>query len=132
MITRLEVYDLECLSNLFTYTGFDCKKKEYYQYCICSWRNDIVELYKHLNDKNFMMIGFNNEAYDYPLLHNLLNHYQEYINMSGLEIVRLLYSKSQEIINMDFSEIADKHKFIPQLDLYKIWHFNNNARKTSC
>jgi hypothetical protein len=31
-----------------------------------------------------------------------------------------LYKKSQEVIGMEFSAIADKNKFIPQLDLYKI------------
>jgi hypothetical protein len=31
-----------------------------------------------------------------------------------------IYKKSQEVISMEFSTIADKNKFIPQLDLYKM------------
>ena len=34
----IEVYDIETLSNLFTYTGFDAKKKEWYQFVICNWK----------------------------------------------------------------------------------------------
>ena len=43
----IEVYDIEVLSNLFTYTGFDAKKKEWYQFVICEWRNDTNLLYNH-------------------------------------------------------------------------------------
>lgn len=32
---------------------------------------------------------------------------------------------------MAFSAIADKNKYIPQIDLYLIWHYNNKARHTS-
>jgi hypothetical protein len=31
-----------------------------------------------------------------------------------------IYKKSQDVINMEFSAIADKNKFVPQLDLYKM------------
>ena len=35
----IEVYDLECLINLFTYTGYDVTNKQWYQFVICPWRN---------------------------------------------------------------------------------------------
>lgn len=133
MIKRLEVYDLECLSNLFTYTGLDTKTKTYFQFVICKWRNDLSSLIKHLNndDKSLMMIGFNNEAYDYPLLHHIIKHYEEYKYLDGQTIAQKIYEKSQEIISMEFSAIADKNKYILQLDLYRIWHYNNKARRAS-
>jgi hypothetical protein len=31
----LEVYDIETLSNLFTYTGFDATNKKWYQTIVC-------------------------------------------------------------------------------------------------
>lgn len=65
-------------------------------------------------------MGFNNEGYDYPVIHHILNHYYEYVNSFPGEIMPKLYKKSQEVIGMEFSTIADKNKFIPQLDLYKI------------
>ena len=79
----LEVYDLECLSNLFTYTGYCPKEDKYYQFVICNWRNEIEELYNHLNRGNIIQVGFNNISYDYPLEHHFLNHYCEYKNLSG-------------------------------------------------
>lgn len=133
MITKLEVYDLECLSNLFTYTGYNIKEKKYYQFVICKWRNDYLDLINHLknDDMSLMQIGFNNESYDYPLEHHLIKHFNIYKDINGEELAQQLYKKSQDIINMEFSAIADKNKYIPQLDLYKIWHFNNKARACS-
>ena len=125
-----EIYDLESLSNLFTYTGYEVKSKTWHQFVICDWRDDTQELYKHLMDnKKMIMVGFNNEAYDYPLLHHFINHIDEY--HSGQLTAQDLYSKSQYLIEEKFTEIKDSNKYIRQLDLYKIWHYNNVARATS-
>ena len=128
-----EVYDLESLSNLFTYTGYNVQENKWYQFVICGWRNDVEDLYNHLmtNPSKIIMVGFNNEAYDYPLLHHIINHYSEYKFCSGQELACKIYEKSQYLIDQQFTEIADKNKYIRQLDLYKIWHYNNKARSTS-
>lgn len=126
----LEIYDIEVLANCFTYTGYVPSENKYYQYVIWKDRNDVKKLCKHLL-RGIYMVGFNNEGYDYPIIHHILNHYNEYVNSFPGAIMPILYKKSQEVIDMEFSAIADKNKFIPQLDLYKIWHFNNPARACS-
>ena len=126
----LEVYDLESLSNLFTYTGYISKTDTWYQYVICKWRNDAKELYEHLTRGDFILCGFNNLAYDYPLLHHFLRHWKgEYEYLDGQELAQALYAKSQYLIDEQFTEV--KQPFIPQIDLYKIWHYNNKARVCS-
>ena len=125
----LEVYDLECLSNLFTYTGYRPKTNTWYQYVICPWRNDAKDLYNHLKE-DIRQVGYNNLAYDYPLLHHFLRHWEgEYELFSGRELAQALYVKSQYLIDQLFTEV--KKPLIPQIDLYKIWHYNNAARATS-
>ena len=123
----LEVYDLECLSNLFTYTGYRSYTDEWFQYVICPWRNDGKLLYEHLTKEQFVQCGFNNLAYDYPLLHYFLRHWKgEYENHTGQEVAQALYAKSQYLIEEKFTEV--KKPLIPQIDLYKIWHYSNKAR----
>ena len=123
----LEVYDLESLSNLFTYTGYRSKTDTWYQYVICQWRNDAKLLYEHLTEEKFVQCGFNNLAYDYPLLHHFLRHWnKEYDGFTGQELAQALYMKSQYLISELFTEV--KKPLIPQIDLYKIWHYNNKAR----
>ena len=131
---NFEVYDLETLSNLFTYTGYDCIQKEWHQFVICSWRNDLedlVKLLKYHKDNKYYQVGFNNENFDYPIIHHILNHYSDYKYLTGREVAENLYTKAQELINNEFNTIADKNKFIRQIDLFKIWHYNNKARLTS-
>lgn len=126
----LEVYDLESLSNLFTYTGYRSKTDTWYQYVICQWRNDAEELYEHLTEEKFVQCGFNNLAYDFPLLWHFMRHWKgEYEYYTGQELAQALYAKSQYLIDELFTEI--KNPTIPQIDLYKIWHYNNKARATS-
>lgn len=123
----LEVYDLESLSNLFTYTGYRSKTDTWYQYVICQWRNDAKLLYEHLTEEKFVQCGFNDLAYDYPLLHHFLRHWKgEYEYFDGQELAQALYAKSQYLIEEAFTEV--KKPLIPQIDLYKIWHYNNKAR----
>lgn len=126
----LEIYDIEVLSNCFTYTGYVPIEDKYYQYVIWRNKNDYLALIQHLM-RGIYHVGFNNEAYDYPVLHHLLNHFKEYRYEDGWNLAPLIYKKSQEIIRMEYSTVADYNKHIPQLDLYKVWHFNNPARACS-
>lgn len=127
----LEVYDIECLSNIFTYTGYVPSEDKWYQFVICKWRNDYYSLITHLKRDKLIQVGYNNLAFDYPILHHLINHYDEYIDSDGQYIATHIYQKAQEIIEQQFSTISDKNSYIKQIDLFKIWHYNNKARLTS-
>ena len=126
-----EVYDIECLSNLFTYTGLDRQTGEFHQFVIHSSRNDYKKFYDHLHRGKLIMIGFNNENYDYPIIHHMIRHYDRYIYLSGRDIAERIYEKSQQIIEQEFSMISDRNKLITQIDLFRIHHYNNVARATS-
>ena len=76
-MAKFEVYDVETLQNIYTYTGYNCITKEWKQFVICNWRNDIDELVKHLlllKQDQYYMVGFNNENFDYPIIHHILYH----------------------------------------------------------
>lgn len=126
-----EVYDIECLSNFFSYTGYCRTENKYYQFVIHSFRNDYESLIKHLFRDKLIQIGYNNDNYDYPILHHMINHYNMYNTLSGLDLSQRIYQKSQEIINEQFSTVADWNKKIIQIDLFKIHHYDNLARSTS-
>lgn len=128
----LEVYDLESLSNLFTYTGYCPKENKWYQFVICKWRNESKELFEHLNRDKIVHVGFNNKSYDSPLIHHFLRHYKgNYEFKDGQDIACSLYTKSQTIISQEFSALSDSKEQIKQIDLYKILHLDNKARLSS-
>lgn len=126
-----EVYDLEVLSNLFTYTGYCRQTKEYHQFVIWDEQNDYERLMKHLFREKLIMIGYNNDNYDYPILHHLINHYEEYKHLSGRDLAQKIYDKSQSLINNNFNTVADWNKHLVQIDLFKIMHYDNLAKSTS-
>lgn len=129
-----EVYDIETITNLFTYTSYCLQDNTIYQFVIHKSRNQSRELYEHLKrSRKIYQVGYNNEEFDYPVLHYfLLNYNKKYKGVDGETIATDLYRESQRIINSnDYVTIWDNQKFIHQTDLFKIWHFNSPARLTS-
>lgn len=125
------VFDIECLSNLFTYTGKVRQTNQIHQFVIHTIRNDYEILITHLLKEKMIMIGYNNVKYDYPIIHHMINHYEEYKNLSGDILARKIYEKSQEVIDMEFSSVADWNVKVPQIDLMKVWHLDGSAKLTS-
>ncbi len=134
------VYDLETIAGVFTYTGLDIETKEVYQFVLHPKRFELEELINHL-DKVTHMIGYNNLAFDYPILHYILKSYKNWLReIKGFvetTIITLIYQKAQSLIeqqnNSSFGGfgIRESEVLIPQMDLFKMWHFNNPARSQS-
>ncbi len=130
---RIDIYDIECFPNFHSYVGIDKDKGSESTpsiFEISERKNQIKAYLRHLDSLNGM-IGFNNISYDYPLLHYILTNRKKLVNMKYDEINKLLYSESQRIINAEWSSIPEWEVLIPQLDLFLIKHYNNNARSTS-
>lgn len=125
------VYDIETLKNFFcaTFVNF-ADPSDVHVFVICPWRNDFQALIDFLYQAELKLVGFNNLGFDYPVLHDLMTHTDEADEMSGAELVELIYARSAFVLSEDFRREYDK-PLIPQLDLYRIWHFNNKARMTS-
>lgn len=124
---KLYVIDIETLSNCFTYIALNVDTEEIITFVIHSTRNDLNALRIHLIDCRGH-ITFNGLTFDYPVLHYILTE----SNITAESI----YKKSQEIIDTPedkkFDVVIPEWKcIIPQLDLYKINHFDNQAKRTS-
>lgn len=126
------VYDEECLPNIFTITMETLYGDTTDVYEISEYRDDRHALMQRLNyiqQHQIAMIGFNNEGYDYPLLHLF------YMNPNVT--YEQLHAKSQQIINSGYGDnrwahtIWPRDRFAPQIDLYKLHHFDNKAKVTS-
>jgi len=73
------------------------------------------------------MVGFNNNGYDYTVIHDL-------ICRGGHITAGELYHKSQAIFNTTDRfglTVWESDWYVPQIDLYKIHHFDNKSRYTS-
>ena len=131
MIKRVWIYDLEQFPNFHSATFKDRDSDEIRQFVLFGddLNNELKSYIQFLNNEVKGLIGFNNINYDYPLLHFIITNYSRFIKLSFDDINKELYNKSQEIIKVDFPSI--KKPLIHQLDLYKIWHFDNKNKATS-
>ena len=132
------VYDIETLKSCFTYTAINIDTEEVVKYVIHKDRNDWTELMSHLKSCKGQ-IGFNNIDFDYPIIHDMILCNKSWFNKSASMaevIINHIYKKAQSLINSQnkegfFPAIKVKDVIIPQLDLFKVWHYNNKARSTS-
>lgn len=137
---QIWVYDIETLKSCFTYTGYNIDTKEIVQYVLHKDRFELTELITHLEQCKGQ-IGLNNIGFDYPIIHYILQNYKDWqfkrynYLIEHEEIISLVYNKAQEIIQAQnddkfANQIREKDWKIHQLDLYKLWHFDNKAKRT--
>ncbi len=84
----------------------------------------------HMRACKMRMVGFNNVGFDYPVLHEFMRIFAS----QGIVYAHQLYAKSSSIIHSESrfgSVIWPRDRFVPQLDLYLIHHFDNPAKTTS-
>ena len=138
---KCEVYDLETLASVFTYTGINIDTQVVSKFVLHKDKFELIQLVNHILSLKGQ-IGFNNVNFDYPIEHYILKNYKIWndlylLNISSIEdIVNLIYKEAQRLINGQnqegfFPSINPKEVIIPQLDLFRIWHYNNKARMTS-
>lgn len=135
------VWDLETYPNVFTFATIFANGKGRRVFEISDRRNDINEMLDFLRKvktAGHRLVGFNSVGFDYPVLHYILEKAKEakskgvQVNVTAAEI----YSKVCKLFeaakfNKFGSAIKSSEVIIPQVDLFRIHHFDNKAKMTS-
>lgn len=124
------VYDIETYPNVFTLAIEHAEAPINLCFEISDYRNDsreIVEFLTFLRDRKCRMVGFNNLGFDYPVLHTLIR--------MGNATANVLYNKAMAIIEAGDNDrwthnVKPSDRYVEQIDLYKIHHFDNKAKAT--
>ena len=125
MIKNNYIYDIESFPNFFLCTLKKVNKNVWYNFEISERKNDSLILRHFLLNEIKGMIGFNNLNFDYALLHNTI------LKSNKLLTAQEIYKEVETIINTKYSAIWDNQIKIPQLDLYRIHHYDNKNKSTS-
>lgn len=131
-MTNDYVFDIETYPNVFTLAVEHADAPFRWYFEISDWRNDskeIIDFLHWLKSQNARMVGFNNLNFDYPVIHQLLK--------MGKSDAATLYNKAMAIIGSQnegeerwHHNVKPSDRFVEQLDLFKIHHFDNKARAT--
>lgn len=125
------IYDIETYPNCFTLTAKHKLTGKIWRFEISLRRNDahlIRRFLDVLKGQGCRMVGFNNLGFDYPVIHYLYNF--------KFATVADLYDKAVALIKSSpqakFAHLIWPSDWIvPQIDLFKIHHFDNKAKSTS-
>lgn len=126
------VYDLEVYPNVFTAAFEHAVAPIKVAFEISDHRNDsdkLMEFLNYLHSQFATLVGYNNVGFDYSILHLFIK--------MGRSDAATLYQKCQAIIGSQDNSERFAHRvrpsdcFLPQIDLFLLNHFDNNARATS-
>lgn len=125
------IYDEEVFFDCFTMVARLAGTKKYKRFVIHETRNDYEEMVEWIVKEKPTLVGFNNNDFDAQVL--------TYIIREEIDDAKLIYEFSQKVIeslqdhSSGFKNLPYRYKELicPQIDLYKICHYDNNARRTS-
>jgi len=126
-------YDLETMPNFFSAVFVNKDTGERFIFEISDWIDQAQKLsdflYARIADGS-AFIGYNNVGFDYPIIHQFLN----LVSVGSRPTAMDMYLKCCAIIESSdrwAHMVWESDMHIPQIDLYKICHFDNFARATS-
>jgi len=130
--------DYETLSNCFVAVFEHYKSDEQKVFIVHDIQNDFLEFVSFLQDNvdnTERHISFNGIAFDAQISHYVLDNYMLWTAMSGSQIAGIIYSYAQKCIEKsdakDFSDYPVFKMSIPQIDIYKLHHWDNPAKRSS-
>lgn len=135
------IFDIETFPNTFTFATVYSNGKGMRAFEISDRKNEVEELlefFRKVKSAGHRFVGFNNNNFDYPVIHHIL---QKARKVHGTDkklkvTAKELYDVAMKLINSSKenkfgSAIKEKDVVIPQVDLFKVHHFDNKARSTS-
>ena len=132
------VMDYETLKNCFVGVFKHYKADTYKTFVIHKLRDDSEEFIKFLkqNIKNKEWhISFNGLGFDAQVTHKILKYHKEWEGMDAEGKTEEIYAFAQDAIkrsnNREFQEFPEWNMSIKQIDVFKLNHWDNMAKRSS-
>jgi len=132
------VHDYETLVNCFLGVFEHYKTDEVRVFTIGLLKNDLPAFLKFLQQNRTngeYHISFNGLSFDSQITQFILLNARQLLTLSGEEVAALIYTKAQDCIERqnrrEFPEWSEHKLFIRQIDLFKLNHWDNPAKRSS-
>jgi hypothetical protein len=132
--------DFETLSNCFIAVFESVKSEDREIFTVHKDKNEILEFITFL-ERNIQLqewhVSFNGLGFDSQITEHILRNKDQLIYGygDGEEIARWIYSKAQDVIGrqnrQEFLEFSLRDLQINQVDVFKLNHWDNNAKRSS-
>jgi hypothetical protein len=130
------IYDIETMQELFLVGVYEPSKEEYIEFEVSQNKNELDSFVRLTETHNtHYWVGYNNLRFDSQVVEWVLRNYDQWHELSGLEITAKIAQKAADVIhdaNYDvFPEYREDQLSIPQIDLFRVNHFDNKNRRVS-
>ena len=132
------VMDYETLSNCFIAVFEAVNSEEQKIFVIHESQNDILELVEFLQENissDEWHVSFNGLGFDSQITEYILRNKDSVIHNTGETIAKWIYGKAQNVISRqnagEFLEFSPRDLQINQVDVFKLNHWDNNAKRSS-
>ena len=132
------VMDFETLSNCFIACFEAVNSEEQRIFVVHESQNDIQELLNFLDtniEQDEWHVSFNGLGFDSQITEHILRNASMLAFMDGEEIAEFIYSKAQDVIGrqnrQEFLEFSPRDLQINQVDVFKLNHWDNAAKRSS-
>ena len=126
------IWDLETYANCFLFTGKFVGAAEHQVFEISdrvNQRSELMSWCSYLQNAQATMVGFNSLGFDYPVLHELLVNPWTFDATKAHQMAQTIIGS--QTYGQNPNAIPMRERIIPQVDLVKINHFDNQAKRTS-
>ena len=132
------VMDYETLSNCFIAVFEDIKSEHQEVFVIHESQNDLIPFLSFL-DRNIVQeewhVSFNGIGFDSQITEYILHNQEQLAFMTATEVANFIYGKAQEVIRRqnegEFLEFSPRDLQIRQVDVFKLNHWDNPAKRSS-
>lgn len=127
----LYTYDLETYLDCFLFAGKFHNDSEAQVFEI-SWRKnnktELINFLNYLKSIDAFMVGYNSLGFDYPILHDLMTNSMIFNYTRAYDFAQKIINDQVYGMNPYMIKLNDRQ--IHQVDLVKIWHFDNDSKRT--
>lgn len=132
------VYDLETLMNCFIGVFSSYKEPIRKVFVVHPLKNDLPKLIEFLQQckkDRCWFFGYNNIAFDAQIIEHILKNADRYYTMNADEFTSEIYTYAQSVIERsnrgEWQDYPEWKLSIPQVDIFKLNHWDNDAKRTS-
>lgn len=123
---------------MFLYCGYNPATKEWVEFEISDYRNDLYAWVKHIDSlfsrKEMYMVSFNGLGYDMQVLQFIIDRHTQWIDYDNRKIISLIKKFSNKVIDDQRYELYPPYReeefIVPQIDLLKVHHYDNKNKRT--
>lgn len=129
------IYDIETMQELFLVVCM-VPGKAGKSFQVSRWKNELDKFVRYTEaNPGAYWVGYNNMRFDSQVVEWVLRNYDNWHELSNLEITAKIAQKAADVIhdaNYDvFPEYREHELTLKQLDLFKIHHYDNKNRMVS-